>query len=177
MTSTDETNTTRPSEQSGTDRWDDALRVVSIGLVGLLVVAGLLGFLGMRSATVVKSANGFTVEVTHAAVTRPGLATPFGVKVTRDDGSSLPQMVTTRIDSSYLAMFDENGLDPEPVSSFRSGGWTMWTFEVPDGAQIIEVTLNARLEPAVQWGRDSTVTLEVDGEEMVEVDFRTWVMP
>lgn len=85
--------------------------------------------------------------------------------------------MTTRIESSYLAMFDENGLDPEPVSSFQSAQWTLWTFEVPDGAQILEVTLDARLEPAVQWGRDSTVTVEVGGEEMVTVGFRTWVMP
>lgn len=177
MKSTDETSSTRPSEQSGTERWDDVLRVVSIGVVGILILAGLLGFLGVRSATAVASANGYTVEVTHAAVTRPGLATPLEVRVTRDDDSSLPPMVTTRIESSYLAIFDENGLDPEPVSSFQSGQWTLWTFEVPDGAQILEVTLDARLEPAVQWGRDSTVTVEVGGEEMVTVEFRTWVMP
>lgn len=175
MTSTE--TSTRPSEQSGTGRWDDALRVISIGVVGFLVLAGLLGFLGVRSATAVASANGYTVEVTHAAMTRPGLATPLEVRVTRDDASSLPPMVTTRIESSYLAMFDENGLNPEPASSFRSGQWTLWTFEVPDGAQILEVTLDARLEPAVQWGRDSTVTVEVGGEEMVTVGFRTWVMP
>lgn len=176
MTST-ETNSTRPSEQSSSKRWDIALRVISIGVVGMLVLAGLLGFLGVRSATAVASANGYTVEVIHAVVTRPGLATPLEVSVTRDDGSALPPMVTTRIESSYLAMFDENGLDPAPVSSFQSGRWTLWTFEVPDGAQILKVTLDARLEPAVQSGRDSTVSVVVDGEEMVMVGFRTWVMP
>lgn len=175
MTSTE--TSTRPSEQSGTGRWDDALRVISIGAVGILVVAGLLGFLGVRTATAMASANGYTVEVTYAAMTRPGLATPLEVRVSRDDASSLPPMVTTRIESSYLTMFDENGLDPEPVSSFQSGQWTLWTFEVPDGAQILEVTFDARLEPAVQWGRDSTVTVEVGGEEMVTVGFMTWVMP
>ncbi len=177
MTSNEINSSTRPSEQSGSKRWDDAMRVISIGVVGILVLAGLLGLLGVRSATAEASANGYTVEVTHAAMTRPGLATPFEVGITRDDGASLPPMVTTRIESSYLAMFDENGLDPEPVSSFQSGQWTLWTFEVPDGAQILNVTLDARLEPAVQWGGDSTVTVEVDGEEMVTVGFKTWVMP
>lgn len=176
MTST-ETHSTRPSEQSGSKRWDYGLRAISIGVVGFLVLAGLLGFLGVRSSTAVESANGYTVEVTHAAVTRPGLATPLEVRVTRDDDSALPSVVTTRIESSYLAMFDENGLDPEPVSSFQSGKWTSWTFEVPDGAQTLKVSLDARLEPAVQWGRDSTVTVEVGGTEMVTVGFRTWVMP
>lgn len=38
------------------------------------------------------------------------------------------------------------------MSSFQSGRWTLWTFKVPDGAQILKVTFDARLEPAVPVG-------------------------
>lgn len=36
-----------------------------------------------------EAAYGFTIEVTHASVTRPGLATPHDLRVTTEDGSPL----------------------------------------------------------------------------------------
>ncbi len=148
-----------------------------MGFLGVVLVAGGLGLLGVRSASAVASLNGYTLEVTHAAMTRPGLASPFEVRIATGDGSQLPPTVTIRIESAYLAMFDENGLHPDPVSSFRNQRWTWWTFEVPDGAQEISVSLDARLEPGVQSGRSSMVALEIAGEEMVTVHFETGVMP
>lgn len=177
MTHAGESTSTKPPEGLGTNGWDKGLRIFSICLLSALVLTGLLGFLGVRSTIATASANGFTIEVTHASVTRPGLATPLDLKVTTDDGSPLPAAVTTRIGSSYLAIFDENGLDPQPVSSFQSEEWTWWTFEVPDGATVLEVSFDARLEPAVQWGQGSRAAVEVGDEEVVAVDFETWVLP
>ena len=177
MTHTGESTSTRPSEEVGTNGWDRRLRIFSISLLGALVLTGLLGFLGVRTTTATASANGFTIEVTHASVTRPGLATPLDLKITTVDGSPLPAAVTTRIGSSYLAIFDENGLDPQPVSSFQSDEWTWWTFEVPEGATTLEVSFDARLEPAVQWGQGSTAAVEIGDAEVVAVDFETWVLP
>lgn len=177
MNHTGESTSTRPPEDTGTNGWDQRLRTMSLSLLGALALTGLLGFLGVRSTTAVASENGFTIEVTHASVTRPGLATPFDLRITTDDGSPLPAAVTTRIGSSYLAMFDENGLDPQPSSSFQSDEWTWWTFEVPEGAGILEVSFDARLEPAVQWGQESSAAVEVDDEQVVAVDFETWVLP
>lgn len=168
---------TIPPEGSGADKWDTVLRIVSIALVGGLVLAGLVGLFGVRSATALGSDNGLTISVTHASLTRAGLATPFSVAVATDDGTPLPTQITTRIDSGYLEMFDENGLEPEPASSYHTGQWTWWTFEVPGGQSDFEVSFDVRLEPAVQLGRSGSATVEVDGEEMVSVGFRTWVMP
>lgn len=177
MTDPGESTSTRPPEDFGTNRWDKGLRIFSISLVGAVVLTGLMGLLGVRSHTVTAAANGFTIEVTHASVTRPGLATPLELSVTTENGSPLPGTVTTRIASSYLDMFDENGLDPQPVSSFRSDEWTWWTFDVPEGASALEVSLDARLEPSVQSGQVSTAAVEIDDEEVVAVDFETGVMP
>lgn len=177
MTQTGESTSTRPPEDAGTNRWDRVLRRFSFALLCAIVLAGLLGLLGVRTTTAAASGNGFTIEVTHASVTRPGLATPLDLRVSTNDGSPLPSAVTTRIGSSYLAMLDENGLDPQPVSSFQSEVWTWWTFDVPKGASTLEVSFDARLEPAVQWGQGSTVAVEVADEEVVAVDFETWVLP
>jgi hypothetical protein len=74
-------------------------------------------------------------------------------------------------------MFDENGLAPQPVSTFQSDEWTWWTFEVAEGASLLEVSLDARLEPGVQWGQGSTAAVEIADREIVAVEFDTWVMP
>jgi hypothetical protein len=168
---------TRPSDDSGTSRWDECLRIASISLMAVIFLAGLVGFLGVRSATATASGDGLSVEVTYAAITRAGLATPFDLRVTTEDGSPLPATVTTRIGSAYLAMFDENGLAPQPVSTFQSDEWTWWTFEVAQGASLLEVSLDARLEPGVQWGQGSTAAVEIADQEIVAVEFDTWVMP
>lgn len=178
MTDPEGSTSTRPPEDIGTSRgFDVGLRIFSIALMGAVVLAGLFGMFGVRSSTATASANGFSLEVTHASVTRPGLATPLTMKIATDGGSPLPETVTTRIASSYLAMFDEHGLDPQPISSFQSDGWTWWTFQVPSGASGLEVSLDARLEPSVQMGQASTAAVEIDDEQIVAVDFATRVMP
>ncbi|HEU4895177.1 MAG TPA: hypothetical protein VFT85_05010, partial [Acidimicrobiia bacterium] len=102
---------------------------------------------------------------------------PFAMSIESTDGSALPSMVTTRVGNDYLAMFDENGLDPDPASSFQTEQWTWWQFDVPEGASVLEVSFDARLEPAVQWGRSTTAAVEIEGREAVAVEFTTWVLP
>lgn len=176
MTST-EKSSTRPLDQSGSPRWDRVLWYISLAVVAALVLGGITGLLGVRTATASETASGFTLEVEYAVMTRPGLATPLDLRVSTNDGSPLPGEVTTRLASSYLAMFDENGLDPQPSSSFQSDRWTWWTFEVPDGEDVLEVSFDARLEPSVQWGESSMAALEIDGEQVVAVRFATRVAP
>jgi hypothetical protein len=89
----------------------------------------------------------------------------------------LPARITTRIDSWYLGMFDENGLEPEPAESFHTNDWTWWTFEVPEGSTEFELSFDARLEPSVQWGRQGTAALVIDSVEVLSAQFATWVVP
>lgn len=176
MTSAAESNSTLPSSDSGTNGWEQILHVVSVGFIAALVIAGLTGVLGVRTSSAIASGDGLEIEVTHAAVTRPGLATPFDVVVRSVDGSPLPEQLTTRIDAGYLSMFDENGLDPSPSASFQSERWIWWTFDVPSGQTEFQLSFDARLEPGVQWGRRGSVAL-VDGNREVVAAFRTWVIP
>ena len=110
-------------------------------------------------------------------VTRPGLATPFALEVSTTDGSDLPEVVTLRMDTSYLSIFDFNGLEPTPSTSFSTNDWTWWSFDVPPDQSSLRVGLDARLEPSVQWARSGSAALEIDGVSLVSVDFTTWVMP
>lgn len=158
-------------------RREKRLRELTILFVVSVVAFGAFGILGVRTTTASKSGNGYRIEVTYAAVTRGGLATPFAIVVGTTDGSTLPEVVTIRVSSDYLAIFDDNGMEPTPTGSFNSGGFTSWEFEVPPGESTLEVVLDARLEPAVQWGESASVELWIDGELQASTALRSRVMP
>jgi hypothetical protein len=145
-----------------------------VGVVSLLAATSLLG---VRTGTVAARGDGYAIEVLRAQVTRPGLATPFGVEISTIDGSDLPKVITLRLDTSYLSIFDFNGLEPTPSASFSTDRWTWWSFDVPSNQSSLHVGVDARLEPSVQWARAGSAALEIDGVSLVSVDFTTWVMP
>jgi hypothetical protein len=151
-----------------------SLRRVFILFLGLFLLLGLTGFLGVRSGTVSASGAGFDLTVTYAVVTRPGLATPWSIEVRRDGGFDGPVTIATTGD--YLDMFDENGLDPDPSSATATPEVVIWEFEPPDG-DTLTITLDARIEPAVQWGKSAVTSVLVGGSPVVEVHYRTWVVP
>jgi hypothetical protein len=156
-------------------RVDVAYRRALIAFSATVLLAALLGLMGVKQAEAAASASGYELTVRHASVSRPGLATPFDVTVGRDQ--PLPGEVVLEVSSNYLAAFDENGLDPQPTRSFSDGERERWLFEVPAGERRLTVSFDARLEPSVQWTRTATVRLLVEGEEVTVVDLRTWVMP
>jgi hypothetical protein len=152
------------------------IRITAFSLVGLVVLLGAIGLLGVRTGTVSVTGGGYTMDVVRAVVTRPGLATPFRVEVRAVDGA-LPETVTLVVDADYLAIFDFNGLQPTPSSTFSRGRSTWWTFDIPPGQSSLRVDMDARLEPAVQWAREGSVALELEGERVVTAEFTTLVMP
>lgn len=131
-------------------------------MVGLLIALAIFGALG--------------VSVTLGSAGRP--RHPVRIAVSTESSDGLPAEVSVRVTSEYLAIFDENGLDPGPISAFADETWTHWTFEVPPGEKTLEIDFDARLEPAVQARRvTGIVALDLAGDEVASVDFSTLVMP
>ncbi len=145
-----------------------------IAIMALLLLLALSTLLGVRTSEKAASAEGYDVTVTYASVTRPGLATPFDVEVTKAGGFDEP--VVLAVSGDFLAAFDENGLDPDPASSVADADFTYWRFDPPPG-DTLGVSFDARLEPAVQWKREGTVKLLAERTSVVEIDFTMWVMP
>lgn len=169
-------SSTIPSLDSGMDRWERWLRLVSLALIGGLVLAASIGLLGVRTGRATSAGGGYTMTVWYTEMTRPGLATPFSVEV-RSDAGVLPDSVTLKVSSSYLALFDDNGMEPLPAASYNTPEWTWWTFDIPPDSDILRVDLDGRLEPAVQVGETATAALEIDGTQVVSVAFTTRVAP
>ena len=150
---------------------------VLTALVGLAVVDGAapFGIYGVQTNTVSSTGNGIDLEVRYGTVSRPALATPFEIEVTSPGGFDGP--VTVAVRSTYLAMWDENGLDPSPSEETADGESTFWTFDPPDG-DVLAISFDARIEPAAQNGEAGRVAVVDDaGAELVAVEFTTRVLP
>jgi hypothetical protein len=60
--------------------------------------------------------------------------------------------ITVSTTSKYLDMFDENGFDPSAAKVTATPEEVIWEFDPPPG-DTLAVSLDARIEPSVQWGR------------------------
>ena len=167
---------TRPERSAGlTDSRRHRLgrRVGFAALVAFLLL-GAANVWGVRPATVTARGGGYELTVTYAAVSRPGLTTPWTVRIVRPGGFDGP--VTLATTNGYFDLFDENGLDPDPASARTSGDLLVWEFEPPSG-DVLTVTFDARLEPASHAPHSGRTSILVDRRPVVSVAYTTLVMP
>jgi len=148
-------------------------RLFMTGLVAVLAL-GLAGWLGVDTATTTARGGGYELTVTYGRVSRPGLATPWSLEIRHPGGFDGPVTVSTN--SDYLALFDENGFDPEPSTSTATPDEVIWEFEAPDGGTL-GVSFDGRIEPGAQWGRTGKTSVLVDGKPVVTAKYKTWILP
>jgi hypothetical protein len=149
----------------------------ALAVLGLVLIAGLLGLFGVHTREVsAQGLDGYELTVRYADRARPGLAAPWSVEVRRAEGFDTSFTIATT--AAYFDLFDENGLDPEPASATVDGEMLLWEFEPPEG-QVLELSFDARIEPAVQslWPPEAVTRLIVEGETIAEVRYRTRVFP
>jgi hypothetical protein len=148
------------------------------GLMALVAIdaLGSTAILGVDSRTVEASgAEGLELAVTYGEASRPALATPFDIEVTKPGGFDGP--VRIAVDQEYLRMWDENGLVPAPAAETVMGPWVVWEFDPPVGTRLF-ISYDARIEPAAQEGRSGAVAvLDEDDDVLARVDFTTRVWP
>jgi hypothetical protein len=148
-------------------------RAFMVALVGVLAI-GLSGWLGVRSATATAHGGDYELTVTYGRVSRPGLATPWSLEIHHPGGFDGPVTISTN--TKYLDLFDENGFEPEPSKTTATPDEVIWEFEPPDG-DTLGVSLDARIEPGVQWGRTGVTSVLVDGKPVVTAKYKTWILP
>src|SRR6478735_5826140 len=96
----------------------------------LTVVVGVaaLGFLGVHSTTSSASAEGYTVTVTYAWVARAGWDVPLRIQVQASE-PLVGKRITVTVDRVYLALFETQGLWPEPADESGDLGTVRWEFD------------------------------------------------
>lgn len=153
-----------------------ARRAFVIGLVAFLAM-GMLNVYGVRIREATATGAGYEVTVRYATISRPGLATPWSVEVSRPGG--FPDGITLAVTSGYFDGFDENGLDPSPEEETADGERSIWRF-APSSGDTLSVSFDARIEPGVQLTRlkgGVSVLPTPDGPPAVTVSFATVVLP
>jgi hypothetical protein len=169
---------TTPRSSGSSIAIDKGLRYVALAVITVLTGLGLAGAVGVRSRTVTAAGAGLELSARYGQIVRPGLAVPFEISIRATDGAELPRQLEVRVTSSYLAMFDENGLEPEPHDAWSGDGRTVWTYAVPEGERELVISLDARIEPAVQLERHTaTVDVETNDGRAVTVELTSWVLP
>lgn len=146
-------------------------------LMGVAVLDGLdlVDAVGVDDTTATASADGWELEVRHPTVARPALAAPFEITVRHAGGFDGP--IDLAVDRRYLGLWDLNGVLPAPAEETGDADRLFWTFDPPDG-DVLHITYEARIEPAVQSGVSGRVAvLDPQGDEVVAVEFDTDVRP
>jgi hypothetical protein len=145
-------------------------------VIGSAVLDGLdvVDVWGVDTATVSEDGPGDTeLSVRYATVTRPALATPFEIVVTKAGG--FDGDVELAVDLDYLQLWDLNGIIPAPNAERSDDRRVIWTFDPPEG-DTLRVLYEARIEPGVQGEtRAGVVSLLEGGEVAITVRFETKV--
>jgi hypothetical protein len=77
----------------------------------------------------------------------------------------------------YFNLFDFNNLYPTPDSTVNQGGLVVMTFPQPTG-DTLDVLLDARTQAGLRAGkRTTTAILDQQGRPLVQVRYRTLVLP
>jgi len=150
-------------------------RRIGLAMLGLVVGAGLLNLVGVRREVATAEAEGYRLSVQYTRVTRPGLATTWAVEVTHPGGFDGPVTLATNAD--YFDRFDFNQLYPEPSTTASRGDVLLLTFDDIEGERLV-VRFDGRETPTFVFDlAEASTALEVDGREIVRVDYTTVVMP
>jgi len=166
---------TAPHETDlGRARRARSIRRIAIGLLAIFVGLGAAGQFGARTRTTSARGGGYTLSVTFPSITRPGLAVRWSVQVQRPGG--LGEELVIAATSAYFDLFDFNQFYPQPSGETSDGTLTIWTFDVPEG-DTMRITMDGRLEPARQDGEEAITAILVGDEPVVQVRYRTVVMP
>jgi hypothetical protein len=161
---------TRPGGRVGI--WS---RRVLLGALAVFVGAGLLGLLGVRTATTSSSFDGYTLTLEHATVARAGLDVPFAVTVTHDGGFA--ESITIAVTGNYFDIFETQGFNPEPSAQVRDADKLYLTFDAPEG-DTFRFSYDAYIQPSSQQGRSGEVSLMTStGYERITIPFRTRLLP
>lgn len=169
--------TAPPLDEGRFQRRELVLRRVFVAALSLFLLAAAVGAFGVRTVEKSASGDGFDLTVTYARVTRPGLATPWSLEVASADGEPITEPIVIEVDPAYFDLFDENGLDPDPAAATATDRALRWEFDPPD-APVFNVSFDARIEPAAQWGRPGWArVVDDEGTVVAEIRWRTTVMP
>lgn len=172
MADEDSTTSEIPDGPARRGRW-----AAHIGMLALaaIVVAGLFGAFGLRTATVEAAASGYRLEVEHASLTRAGQPSPLHIRLERAGGFDGP--VQLSLCDDYFDHIDFQSWFPTPAAETGTAVTLDYEFDPPPG-EILEISLDARTAPGQFGGKDTCeITVLEKDVPVTSVTFSTWRLP
>lgn len=159
---------------AGASAGKSILRRTILVLLGLVVLAGGVGLLGVKSGSVADAGDGYALTVDYAQIARAGLDVPFDVTVTRTGG--FDEDVILAMTADYFKIFEHQGVSPEPDSETSEGPMVYMTFLAPQGEEF-HLIYDVYIQGSSQLGASGEVWLIVDDRPVLEVAFTTVLLP
>lgn len=160
---------------SGGSRRPVWVRRGAVVLIAVFLVAGLVGILGVHTATTTASRNGYQLTVQYPQTGRAGLDIVWNVEVRHPGGFG--KQLTIRITSDYADILEQQGISPEPASETQDAQWDYLTFTAPAG-DTFDLDFDAYIQPASQQGRRAEIAvLDPHRRPLVSVNYRTRLFP
>jgi hypothetical protein len=150
-------------------------RRLFVTVLVLLVLAGIAGFLGVRTSSSTAVDGEYELTLQHASIARAGIDVPWQVTVTRQGGYDKELILA--VTGDYFDIYETQGFTPDPSAATRDSETLYLTFDAPPG-EVFTVSYDAYIQPSSQRGNDGSVSvLGPDGQPMATVDFDTWLWP
>jgi hypothetical protein len=172
---TDDDSTLSPTRDLGTVQRAQHGRRAAILAMWVLVIAGAVGAFGVRSATVRASSDGFGASLYYAQVARAGWDVPWHLEITKEGGFD-SGTVTVAVSRSFFDIYETQGFHPSPESETSDDQYVYLEFSAPPGDTLV-VDYDAYIQPMAQLGRRSHLKVITDGQERVDLHWRTFLFP
>ena len=105
----------------------------------------------------------------------PGSNVPFEIKVHRDGG--FDGDVVLVVSSDYLALFNQDSIDPQPDSETSTSHNVRWRYDQPPKDTFV-VTVDMAVQQGRHFGRSGRVAvLDGSGRTLAHTSFTTWLAP
>jgi hypothetical protein len=128
----------------------------TMGVLALIVLAALGGFLGVHTSTATATSNGWTLTLHYPRVARAGLDVQWQATVTHPGGFG--KEITLAVTGDYFNIYETQGFHPEPAEETRDDGRLYLTFTAPPGDTFV-VDFDTYVQPASQAGSAATLSV------------------
>lgn len=151
-------------------------RRVGLTIMGLIVLAAVLGLLGPRPGTVETTSGSYSLTIDYPQITRPGIDAQLNVQLRHAGDFDGPVMLA--FDAGLFDRLDFRSWYPTPSAETADGERVIYEFDPPPG-EVFELALDARTQSTQPPSAHhyEVAVLDEAGAVQLNAAFRVWVMP
>jgi hypothetical protein len=148
------------------------VQAIGVSVLAAIVVAALLGLLGLRPGETQAASGGLEVMVSYPKILRYRTSLPLEVSV-KNTGHAALSRVDVRFDRAYIEAFQDVRLTPDP-GDVSDRHYTVRLANVPPGESRKVV---AWLEAHARGPQRARLQVAAESQPALDLDWTTTVLP